>query len=203
MGGRSWPSPSARPRSPAATSAARSTRSPRRASRRARTAARRSSRTAPARRARRTAGVRSGLCGRLLRRASALFMAIRVAVDALGGDHGPHEIVEGAVTAAADGIVPVLYGPPQGSERTGRPRRSRARAGRGRRSPHAERSGSRAEPVWPPRTSRPRGRAARARAAPGSPGAPHRAEVEASVPRRACSEGSVARAGDRAPMRVS
>jgi glycerol-3-phosphate acyltransferase PlsX len=39
-------------------------------------------------------------------------MAVRIAVDALGGDHGPHEIVEGAVAAAADGIVPVLYGPP-------------------------------------------------------------------------------------------
>ena len=35
----------------------------------------------------------------------------RVAVDALGGDRAPEEIVAGAVAAATDGIVPVLYGP--------------------------------------------------------------------------------------------
>jgi glycerol-3-phosphate acyltransferase PlsX len=36
---------------------------------------------------------------------------IRVAVDALGGDHGPEEIVAGALEARAAGIEPVLYGP--------------------------------------------------------------------------------------------
>src|SRR5262245_33861510 len=35
----------------------------------------------------------------------------RVAVDALGGDRAPDEIVAGAHEAAADGIQPVLYGP--------------------------------------------------------------------------------------------
>jgi glycerol-3-phosphate acyltransferase PlsX len=32
-------------------------------------------------------------------------------VDAMGGDRGPEEIVAGALEAASDGIVPVLYGP--------------------------------------------------------------------------------------------
>jgi glycerol-3-phosphate acyltransferase PlsX len=36
---------------------------------------------------------------------------VRVAVDAMGGDRGPDEIVAGALDAAGDGIVPVLYGP--------------------------------------------------------------------------------------------
>jgi glycerol-3-phosphate acyltransferase PlsX len=36
---------------------------------------------------------------------------IRVAVDALGGDRAPDEIVAGAAAAAAPGIEPVLYGP--------------------------------------------------------------------------------------------
>jgi glycerol-3-phosphate acyltransferase PlsX len=36
---------------------------------------------------------------------------IRVAVDALGGDRAPEEIVAGALDAAKDGIQPVLYGP--------------------------------------------------------------------------------------------
>ncbi len=36
---------------------------------------------------------------------------IRVAVDALGGDHGPEEIVAGAVDARSDRIEPVLFGP--------------------------------------------------------------------------------------------
>ena len=36
---------------------------------------------------------------------------IRVAVDALGGDRAPDEIVAGAVDAASDGIQPVLVGP--------------------------------------------------------------------------------------------
>jgi glycerol-3-phosphate acyltransferase PlsX len=38
-------------------------------------------------------------------------MAVRVAVDALGGDNAPGEIVAGAVAAASAGIAPVLYGP--------------------------------------------------------------------------------------------
>ena len=36
---------------------------------------------------------------------------IRVAVDALGGDRAPHEIVAGAARAASTEIHPVLYGP--------------------------------------------------------------------------------------------
>jgi phosphate acyltransferase len=36
---------------------------------------------------------------------------VRVAVDAMGGDRGPEDIVAGALEAAADGIVPVIYGP--------------------------------------------------------------------------------------------
>jgi glycerol-3-phosphate acyltransferase PlsX len=38
-------------------------------------------------------------------------MAVRVAVDAMGGDRGPAEVVAGALDAAVDGIVPVLFGP--------------------------------------------------------------------------------------------
>jgi glycerol-3-phosphate acyltransferase PlsX len=38
-------------------------------------------------------------------------MAIRVAVDALGGDRGPDDVVAGAVEAAAAGVTPVLFGP--------------------------------------------------------------------------------------------
>src|SRR5882757_8411926 len=37
---------------------------------------------------------------------------IRIAVDAMGGDRGPAEIVAGALEAASDTIVPVLYGTP-------------------------------------------------------------------------------------------
>jgi glycerol-3-phosphate acyltransferase PlsX len=37
-------------------------------------------------------------------------MAI-LAVDAMGGDRGPAEIVAGALAARADGLTPVLYGP--------------------------------------------------------------------------------------------
>lgn len=36
---------------------------------------------------------------------------VRVAVDAMGGDRAPEEIVAGALAAASPGIVPVLYGP--------------------------------------------------------------------------------------------
>jgi glycerol-3-phosphate acyltransferase PlsX len=35
---------------------------------------------------------------------------IRVAVDAMGGDRAPEEIVEGALAAASDQVEPVLYG---------------------------------------------------------------------------------------------
>ncbi len=35
----------------------------------------------------------------------------RVAVDALGGDRAPAEVVAGALEAASDGIEPILYGP--------------------------------------------------------------------------------------------
>src|ERR671929_1855717 len=37
--------------------------------------------------------------------------AARIAVDALGGDRAPEEVVAGALEAAADGIVPILHGP--------------------------------------------------------------------------------------------
>ena len=36
---------------------------------------------------------------------------VRVAVDAMGGDNGPDEIIAGALEAASDTVVPVLYGP--------------------------------------------------------------------------------------------
>jgi glycerol-3-phosphate acyltransferase PlsX len=38
-------------------------------------------------------------------------MTVRVAVDAMGGDRGPEEVVQGALEAARDGIVPVVFGP--------------------------------------------------------------------------------------------
>jgi glycerol-3-phosphate acyltransferase PlsX len=38
-------------------------------------------------------------------------LTVRVAVDAMGGDRGPEAVVAGALEAAADGIVPILYGP--------------------------------------------------------------------------------------------
>ncbi len=37
---------------------------------------------------------------------------VRVAVDALGGDHGSGEIVAGAVEAASDRLQPIIFGPP-------------------------------------------------------------------------------------------
>jgi fatty acid synthesis protein len=37
---------------------------------------------------------------------------IRIAVDAMGGDRGPEEIVAGALAARTDEVVPVLVGPP-------------------------------------------------------------------------------------------
>jgi phosphate acyltransferase len=36
---------------------------------------------------------------------------VRVAVDAMGGDRAPEEIVAGALEARADGIQPILFGP--------------------------------------------------------------------------------------------
>jgi len=44
----------------------------------------------------------------------------RIAVDALGGDRAPHEIVAGALDAAADGIEVLLFGP-AGTETHGLP----------------------------------------------------------------------------------
>jgi phosphate acyltransferase len=38
-------------------------------------------------------------------------MTVRVAVDALGGDRAPEEIVAGALEAASAGIAPILFGP--------------------------------------------------------------------------------------------
>jgi glycerol-3-phosphate acyltransferase PlsX len=38
-------------------------------------------------------------------------VATRVAVDAMGGDRAPEEIVAGALEARADGIEPILFGP--------------------------------------------------------------------------------------------
>jgi phosphate acyltransferase len=38
-------------------------------------------------------------------------MAVRVAVDALGGDQAPDEIVAGAIAAASPDIEPILFGP--------------------------------------------------------------------------------------------
>jgi phosphate acyltransferase len=35
----------------------------------------------------------------------------RVAVDALGGDRAPEDVVAGALAAASDGVEPILYGP--------------------------------------------------------------------------------------------
>ena len=36
---------------------------------------------------------------------------IRVAVDAMGGDRGPEEIVAGALAAASETVQPVIVGP--------------------------------------------------------------------------------------------
>jgi phosphate acyltransferase len=38
-------------------------------------------------------------------------VTVKVAVDAMGADRGPADVVAGALQAAADGIVPILYGP--------------------------------------------------------------------------------------------
>jgi glycerol-3-phosphate acyltransferase PlsX len=39
-------------------------------------------------------------------------VSIRIAVDALGGDRAPDEVVEGALAARSETIGPVLFGPP-------------------------------------------------------------------------------------------
>jgi glycerol-3-phosphate acyltransferase PlsX len=44
-------------------------------------------------------------------RASGSPQVVRVAIDALGGDHAPEEVIAGAVGAASDTIGPVLFGP--------------------------------------------------------------------------------------------
>jgi len=38
-------------------------------------------------------------------------MAVRIAIDAMGGDRGPEEVVAAALDVAGDGIEPVLVGP--------------------------------------------------------------------------------------------
>src|SRR5262249_37006940 len=78
-----------------------------RASTVARSAARRSARTASARPAAPIVAVRSSRSGSVRK----LTRMPRIAVDALGGDNPPGEVVLGAVDAAADGLAAVLYGP--------------------------------------------------------------------------------------------
>jgi hypothetical protein len=46
-----------------------------------------------------------------LRTPAPLERVTRVAVDAMGGDRAPEEVVAGAIEAAAEGIEPILYGP--------------------------------------------------------------------------------------------
>ena len=126
IGSRSWPFRRERPRTPAATSAARSTASTRRASdlpelRRSRSGPHR---VCP------TCKTYRGPRGRPAPRARAVaLMATRVAVDALGGDRAPDEIVAGAVEAASDTIAPILFGPASLDRH-----RARARAVQRRRS---------------------------------------------------------------------
>ena len=91
---RSWPSRSARRRGRGATSVAHSTGSPFPPSRSARPASSRSGRTASARAARRTRAGTSSRSASTLRRSTPHM--VRVAVDALGGDRAPDEIVAGA-----------------------------------------------------------------------------------------------------------
>src|SRR6266508_413792 len=106
--GRPWPSPRGRRRRHGATSGAPRTRSRRRVSTPVRSAARRSARTASARPAAPTRAARSSRSNSAPRRDVA-----RVAVDALGGDRAPGEVIAGAVDAAGDGIHVTLYGPPE------------------------------------------------------------------------------------------
>src|SRR5579862_5850419 len=37
---------------------------------------------------------------------------VRIAVDAMGGDRGPAEVVAGALEASSDALIPILYGSP-------------------------------------------------------------------------------------------
>src|SRR5689334_20954576 len=104
----SWPSRRGRPRRPVATSAGQRTRSRRRASTFARSAGRRSARTASARRAAPTRAAKSSRSASKLRNLDPM---TRVAVDALGGDNAPGEVILGALDAAATGTDVVLYGP--------------------------------------------------------------------------------------------
>src|SRR2546430_14234808 len=69
-------------------------------------AARRRGHIRCARRARRTAAARSSRSARSVRNSMA-----RIAVDAMGGDRAPEEIVAGALEAASPQIAPVLVGP--------------------------------------------------------------------------------------------
>ena len=67
-------------------------------------------RTASAPTARRTT---AGTSSRFASTRRRYFLAvIRVAVDALGGDRAPDEIVAGAAAAASPDIAPILFGPP-------------------------------------------------------------------------------------------
>ena len=108
LGSRSWPSPRGRRRSLAATSGGHSTRIEAPRVNTCPTAGSRSSRIASARRARRTGDARSSRSARPPPRSVSRF---GVAVDALGGDRAPDEIVAGALDAASPSIVPVLFGP--------------------------------------------------------------------------------------------
>src|SRR6266536_501577 len=65
-----------------------------------------SGRTTSARTAGRTGAARSNRSAAKLRNA----LTARVAVDALGSDKGPEEIVAGALDAASDRIVPIVFG---------------------------------------------------------------------------------------------
>jgi glycerol-3-phosphate acyltransferase PlsX len=38
-------------------------------------------------------------------------VTVRVAIDALGGDHAPDEVIAGAAETASEAITPVLFGP--------------------------------------------------------------------------------------------
>src|ERR687892_22106 len=102
-----WPFRSERPPSRAATSGARTTRPPCRRSSSARSATGRSGLTTSARPAAPTRAARSSRSRARLRNG----MIVRVAVDAMGGDRAPEEIVAGALAAASDEVTPVLSGP--------------------------------------------------------------------------------------------
>jgi phosphate acyltransferase len=56
-------------------------------------------------------GTRSAICVAVPRERMRAGATMRIAVDALGGDRAPEEIVAGALAARSDQIEPVLYGP--------------------------------------------------------------------------------------------